>query len=221
MLSDQPPPAGEPNAPSGWYDDPLGSGNLRYWDGQQWTERITPAEETAERPLATPPKQWPSGWDRIRAMPTWLKVVSGIFAGLLLIGLLAPDDKSSQTTTTDTAAAAAAAAQQQALEQQRQALLAQKRRLKRQRVSARRAKQRAQQAARRARAADRAQAAAAARSKPKPQPALSNCDPNYSGCVPPYPPDVDCSDVNGPVTVTGSDPHELDADGDGVACDIG
>jgi hypothetical protein len=30
---------------------------------------------------------------------------------------------------------------------------------------------------------------------------------------------VDCADVNGPITVTGSDPHGLDADGDGVACE--
>jgi hypothetical protein len=37
--------------------------------------------------------------------------------------------------------------------------------------------------------------------------------------VPPYPPDVDCADVDGPITVTGSDPHGLDADGDGTACE--
>lgn len=44
-----------------------------------------------------------------------------------------------------------------------------------------------------------------------------NCDPSYSPCVPLYPPDLDCADT-GPVTVHGSDPHGLDADGDGVAC---
>jgi hypothetical protein len=49
----------------------------------------------------------------------------------------------------------------------------------------------------------------------------STCDPNYSGgCVPVYPPDVDCSDLSGPVTVVGSDPHGLDADGDGSACEF-
>jgi hypothetical protein len=37
--------------------------------------------------------------------------------------------------------------------------------------------------------------------------------------VSPYPPDVDCADVNGPIMVTGSDPHGLDGDGDGVACE--
>ena len=45
------------------------------------------------------------------------------------------------------------------------------------------------------------------------------CAPGYSPCVPPYPPDVDCSDVDGPIYVTGSDPHGLDADGDGVGCE--
>ncbi len=58
---------------------------------------------------------------------------------------------------------------------------------------------------------------------PKPKPpnnfvdAPSNCAPGYSPCVPNYPPDLDCADT-GPVTVTGPDPHGLDADHDGVAC---
>lgn len=47
----------------------------------------------------------------------------------------------------------------------------------------------------------------------------SGCDSNYSPCVPPYPPDVNCDEVAGPVTVTGSDPHGLDADGDGIGCE--
>jgi hypothetical protein len=37
--------------------------------------------------------------------------------------------------------------------------------------------------------------------------------------VPPYPPDVDCDQLNGPISVTGSDPHYLDADNDGVGCE--
>ncbi|WP_082605912.1 thermonuclease family protein [Nocardioides sp. Root190] len=44
-----------------------------------------------------------------------------------------------------------------------------------------------------------------------------NCEPGYDPCVPSYPPDLDCADV-GPVSVTGSDPHGLDRDGDGRAC---
>lgn len=45
------------------------------------------------------------------------------------------------------------------------------------------------------------------------------CNPNYSGCVPPYPPDVDCDQVKGPVKVLGTDPDNLDGDGDGIGCE--
>ena len=59
-------------------------------------------------------------------------------------------------------------------------------------------------------------------SAPAPQPLVGGggaCAPGYSPCVPPYPPDVDCADLGGPISVTGPDPHGLDADGDGVACE--
>jgi endonuclease YncB( thermonuclease family) len=45
------------------------------------------------------------------------------------------------------------------------------------------------------------------------------CAPGYAPCVPSYPPDLDCADVGGPVVVTGPDPHALDGDGDGSACE--
>jgi hypothetical protein len=47
----------------------------------------------------------------------------------------------------------------------------------------------------------------------------SGCDPNYSGCVPAYPPDVDCAEVGESVSSYGTDPHGLDADGDGIGCE--
>lgn len=55
-------------------------------------------------------------------------------------------------------------------------------------------------------------------------PPSGKCDPNYSGgCVPPYPPDLDCADIRAlgiaPVRVVGSDPHRLDGDGDGLGCE--
>ncbi len=47
------------------------------------------------------------------------------------------------------------------------------------------------------------------------------CDSNYAGaCVPVFPPDVNCPDI--PVKNfqrIGSDPHRLDTDNDGVACE--
>ena len=62
-------------------------------------------------------------------------------------------------------------------------------------------------------------------SPPQPiRPVAGNCDPNYAGgCVPPYPPDLDCDDIRrlgiAPVRVIGSDPHGLDGDGDGWGCE--
>lgn len=51
----------------------------------------------------------------------------------------------------------------------------------------------------------------------------TNCDINYKGCIPQYPPDLDCTDVRklglAPVTVIREDVHGLDRDGDGVGCD--
>jgi Flp pilus assembly pilin Flp len=50
------------------------------------------------------------------------------------------------------------------------------------------------------------------------------CDAHYSGaCIPPPPPDLDCDDlahtgITGTVEVSDSDPHHLDTDGDGIAC---
>ena len=59
--------------------------------------------------------------------------------------------------------------------------------------------------------------------RPRPAPLVGGsgggCAPGYSPCVPPFPPDRNCDDVDGPVTVTGSDPHGLDSDDDGVACE--
>jgi endonuclease YncB( thermonuclease family) len=56
-------------------------------------------------------------------------------------------------------------------------------------------------------------------------PPSGKCDPNYAGgCVPLYPPDLDCADLRAlgialPVRVVSSDPHRLDGDHDGLACE--
>jgi hypothetical protein len=55
----------------------------------------------------------------------------------------------------------------------------------------------------------------------------AKCDPNYEGaCLNPDSPDYDCSggsgngpDYTGPVRSVGSDPFDLDRDGDGYACE--
>jgi resuscitation-promoting factor RpfB len=56
--------------------------------------------------------------------------------------------------------------------------------------------------------------------------AVGDCNPNYRPCVP-NASDVDCAGgsgngpayVDGPIEVVGSDPYDLDRDGDGIACD--
>jgi uncharacterized protein YraI len=46
------------------------------------------------------------------------------------------------------------------------------------------------------------------------------CDPNYTGaCVPVYPPAVTCDTLPQNFTRAGSDPHGLDPDSDGIACE--
>jgi micrococcal nuclease len=58
--------------------------------------------------------------------------------------------------------------------------------------------------------------------QPRPRsrsPRGGSCDPGYDPCIPAYPPDLDCGDVDGPIRVTGDDPHGFDADGDGIGCD--
>jgi endonuclease YncB( thermonuclease family) len=51
----------------------------------------------------------------------------------------------------------------------------------------------------------------------------NNCDVNYQGCIPPFPPDLDCTDIKrmglAPVRVIGIDLHKFDGDGDGIGCD--
>jgi type IV secretory pathway VirB10-like protein len=88
------------------------------------------------------------------------------------------------------------------------------------------------EARREARAAARREARREARAEQERVQALavaaetSECDENYSGCLDPNSSDYDCEggsgdgpDYTGLVNVRGSDTHDLDRDGDGIACD--
>lgn len=59
--------------------------------------------------------------------------------------------------------------------------------------------------------------------KPTPTP-TEGCDPNYEPkidyCVPISIDDINCDEVEGPVNVIGEDIHGLDADNDGVGCEV-
>lgn len=54
---------------------------------------------------------------------------------------------------------------------------------------------------------------------PQPTPPPSNCNPNYSGCVPNVSYDLNCPDIGHQVRVIGTDVYHLDADHDGTGCD--
>ncbi len=67
-------------------------------------------------------------------------------------------------------------------------------------------------------------ACAAAALPPSTAASDTDCDPSYPGvCIPPAPPDLDCADLRErglcDVEVRGRDPHHLDRDRDGVACE--
>jgi beta-lactam-binding protein with PASTA domain len=64
-----------------------------------------------------------------------------------------------------------------------------------------------------------------AKPAPAPAPTTQNCTAGYSPCLPPAS-DYDCAGGSGDgpkytdrVTVTGSDPYDLDSDNDGVGCE--
>lgn len=56
---------------------------------------------------------------------------------------------------------------------------------------------------------------------PPPPPSPPPCSTGYTPCLPPPPPDLDCADIGQAVLVDHAygDPHNLDADGDGLGCE--
>lgn len=61
--------------------------------------------------------------------------------------------------------------------------------------------------------------AAAAPKATAPAANASNCDPNYTPCIPNVSYDLDCADVGKQVRVIGTDTHRLDREGDGYGCE--
>ena len=102
-----------PTPPPGWHPDPSEPGLIRYWDGTQWTEHTQPAaESTAEEPAPTGADE-PGQPDRA-GVPRAVKIVGGVVAAFVVIGVLGAvfgDDESSddspaaaQSTTSSAAA---------------------------------------------------------------------------------------------------------------------
>lgn len=52
MSNSNPPPPPQP--PAGWYRDPTGQGDARYWDGAAWTDSVSRSGVTLQ--VAVPPE---------------------------------------------------------------------------------------------------------------------------------------------------------------------
>ena len=83
-----------PKPPAGWHSDPNDPQQLRYWDGDKWTEHRSPTSgSTVQGNAAAPHSEKNSG------VPWWvwliiaLIVVPGlIFAALVVFAIAADDD---------------------------------------------------------------------------------------------------------------------------------
>ncbi|MDI9933406.1 DUF2510 domain-containing protein [Rhodococcus sp. IEGM 1354] len=102
-----------PTPPPGWHPDPGEPGLIRYWDGTQWTEHTQPgteptAEESAPTGAAEPGRPARAG------VPRAVKIVGGIVAAFVVIGVLGavfgddePFDDSQAAAQSTTSSAAA------------------------------------------------------------------------------------------------------------------
>jgi hypothetical protein len=235
-------PAAAPSAPPGWYPDPQNPVQQRYWDGTAWSDRSASRTHAGPPPIVPGPLP-PSptfratvvdAWRRYRRWPRWLQWTAAVSTLIILIALLSPSPDDSGNDRQDPAAQASKststppiAAEEEARrkeEAQRREAEEHRKAEKRRRAAVERRRERAQErrraAARRERERERlAREQAQATPEPTPDSGGGDCEPGYDPCVPSYPPDVNCPDVDGPIAVTGSDPHGLDRDGDGVGCE--
>ncbi|GAA1824777.1 DUF2510 domain-containing protein [Agromyces salentinus] len=73
----------QPATPAAWYPDPAGSGQLRYWDGTQWTEHLAPVPGTVPTETVT---QAPAS-DPAQALATGAQQPGRRRRGLLIGGI--------------------------------------------------------------------------------------------------------------------------------------
>lgn len=168
-------------------------------------------------------------WANYRSAPKLIQILTPIVTIFLTAALLSgssdPQSKtgnaSAKTQSIVASDVSESAAEQAAAAADRAA--AKKRAIARERAAKRAQVRRERRARARvvARARERKEAAALAEEQ------AQNCDSNYEGaCLDPNASDYDCEggsgdgpEYTGPVQSVGSDPYDLDADGDGYACE--
>jgi hypothetical protein len=77
-------------ANAGWFRDPTGRAEQRYWNGQAWTEHVARGTEQATDPMsgdyAPPLAAGPAMQPAPRRKPKWPWVLGGILAALVVLG---------------------------------------------------------------------------------------------------------------------------------------
>jgi hypothetical protein len=101
-------------APAGWFPDPEVPGQLRYWDGVQWTEHRSPMPSGQPVPQGQPvigDQQGPvSQAIPARRVPgTWWQWTLGVLALLIIVGALGDGETSETTPASDSYVAEEAA----------------------------------------------------------------------------------------------------------------
>jgi hypothetical protein len=75
--------------PAGWHDDPQDPTQLRYWDGQQWTEHRSPKAGQAAAPAITPvPGAAPVGQVGVQPVAVSKQKNNGMAVASLVLSLV-------------------------------------------------------------------------------------------------------------------------------------
>ena len=92
------------NTPAGWYPNPSNDSEVRYWDGQQWTDHVhTAATPTTEAQEHMPDDRPVKPEKRKRRAPLWVVAATGATALFIGFGIGAADtgQASDRATITD------------------------------------------------------------------------------------------------------------------------